>query len=132
LAITRATPGDNVERTFVKQNASLIAQHYRIALFVRPFFPRLSQPYTWTAAVFVDELDASFLKGSSYDIKGRATWLAPLLFELMDGHDADARTISQVLLAPTKQASGCSTLSGCDHPPIIRDSMILYKSAENY
>jgi hypothetical protein len=47
--------------------------------------------------------------------------LAPVLFELMDGHDADARSIRQVLLA---QASGCSALGGCDHPPIIRDSMI--------
>jgi hypothetical protein len=61
---------------------------------------RLSNPYAWSATVLVDELDAGFLEGSSYDIKGRATWLAPLLFELVDGHDADARSISQVLLAP--------------------------------
>jgi hypothetical protein len=62
---------------------------------------RFSQSNAWPATVLVDELDARFLKGSSYDIKGRATWLAPLLFELVDGHDADARSISQVLLAPT-------------------------------
>jgi hypothetical protein len=61
----------------------------------------LSKAHAWSTAVLVDELDASFLKGSSYDIKGSATWLAPLLFELVDGHDADARLISQVLLAPT-------------------------------
>jgi hypothetical protein len=62
---------------------------------------RLPKTHAWSTTVVVDELDASFLKGSSYDIKGRATWLAPLLFELVDGHDADARSISQVLLAPT-------------------------------
>jgi hypothetical protein len=57
--------------------------------------------HTRSTTVLVDELDASFLKGSSYDIKSRATWLAPLFFELVDGHDADARSISQVLLTPT-------------------------------
>jgi hypothetical protein len=62
---------------------------------------RLSQTYTWSTTVLVDELHPGFLEGSSYDIKGCATWLAPLLFELVDGHDADARSISQVLLAPT-------------------------------
>jgi hypothetical protein len=62
---------------------------------------RLPKTQAWSTTVLVDELDASFLKGSSYDIKGRATWLAPLLFELVDGHDGDARSISQVLLAPT-------------------------------
>ena len=62
---------------------------------------RLPKSQAWSTTVLVDELDASFLKGSSYDIKGRATWLAPLLFELVNGHDANARSISQVLLAPT-------------------------------
>jgi hypothetical protein len=62
---------------------------------------RLSKAQAWSPTVLVDELDAGFLKGSSYDIKGRATWSIPLLFELVDGHDADARSISQILLAPT-------------------------------
>jgi hypothetical protein len=69
--------------------------------FSPPLLCRLSKAHAWSATVVVDELNASFLKGSFYDIKGRATWLAPLLFELVDGHDADARSISQVLLAPT-------------------------------
>jgi hypothetical protein len=62
---------------------------------------RLPKSNAGSATVLVDELNPGFLKGSSYDIKGRATWLAPLLFELVNGHDADARSISQVLLAPT-------------------------------
>jgi hypothetical protein len=62
---------------------------------------RLPKAQAWSSTVFVDELHASFLEGSSYDIEGRATWLAPLLFEMVDGHDANARSISQVLLAPT-------------------------------
>jgi hypothetical protein len=62
---------------------------------------RLSKAHTRSAPVLVDELHASFLKGSSDDVKGRPTWSAPLLFELVDGHDGDARSISQVLLAPT-------------------------------
>jgi hypothetical protein len=69
--------------------------------FLPPLLWRLPKAYTWSPTVLVDELHASLLKGSSYDVKGRATWLAPLLFELVDGHDADARSISQVLLAPT-------------------------------
>ena len=75
--------------------------NWRTLPFLRPTLHRLSQAQAWSATILVDELDAGFLKGSSYDIKGRATWLAPLLFELVDGHDADARSISQVLLAPT-------------------------------
>jgi len=63
---------------------------------------QLPEAYTRSATVLVDELDASFLKSSSYDIEGCATWLAPLFFELVDGHDANARSISQVLLAPTQ------------------------------
>jgi len=62
---------------------------------------RLPKTKAGSATVFVDELHASFLKGSSYDIKGRATWLARLIFEMVDGHDGNARSISQVLLAPT-------------------------------
>jgi hypothetical protein len=62
---------------------------------------RLSKAYAWSTTVLVDELDACFLKGPSYNIESRATWLAPLLFELVDGHDADARSIGQILLAPT-------------------------------
>ena len=51
---------------------------------------------------FVDELHAGTLKGASYDLKGRASRLAPLLFELVDSHDADVRAIRQVPLAPAK------------------------------
>jgi hypothetical protein len=70
-------------------------------VFLRFLAARLTKSNTEATTVLVDELDASFLKGSSYDIKGRATWLAPVLFELVDGHDGDARSIRQVLLAPT-------------------------------
>jgi hypothetical protein len=62
----------------------------------------LSKSNTGTPAVFIDELDAGILKGASYDLKGRASRLAPFLFELVDSHDADVRAISQVLLAPAK------------------------------
>jgi hypothetical protein len=61
---------------------------------------RFSKTHTWSATVLVDELDPGFFKRSSYDIEGRATWFAALVFELVDGHDADARSISQVLLGP--------------------------------
>jgi len=64
-------------------------------------FGWLAKPHAGPSPVLVDELHASFLKSSSYDIKSRAPWFAPVLFELVDGHDADARAISQVLLAPT-------------------------------
>ena len=66
--------------------------------FRRAFFEAHSGP----SSVLVDEFHARILKGASYDLKGRATRLSPLLFELVDSHDADARTISQVLLAPAK------------------------------
>ena len=66
------------------------------------FFSRFSKPNTRATAVFIDELDAGILKGAFYDLKGRASRLAPLFFELVDSHDADVRAISQVLLAPTK------------------------------
>ncbi len=65
-------------------------------------FCGLAKSYPGAAAVFVDEFHARILKRASYDLKGRATRLGPLLFELVDSHDADARTISQVLLAPAK------------------------------
>ena len=55
---------------------------------------RLPKPNARSTTVLVDEFDASFLKRSSYDIKGRATWLAPLVFDMVDGHEAHARSIS--------------------------------------
>jgi hypothetical protein len=54
------------------------------------------------SAVLVDEFHARILEGASYDLKGRATRLGSFLFELVDSHDADARAIGQVLLAPAK------------------------------
>jgi len=78
------------------------AGHVTDRLFVGLFFSRFSKPNARATAVFIDELDAGILKGASYDLKGRASRLAPLLFELMDSHDADARAISQVLLAPAQ------------------------------
>jgi len=62
---------------------------------------RPSKAHTWSATVFVDELHASFLEGAFYYLKSRPTWLAPLLFEMVDRHDGNTRSISQVLLAPT-------------------------------
>jgi hypothetical protein len=47
-----------IQRFPSSKNTSLIAQHCPIALFVRPFFPGLSQSYTGATAVLVDELDA--------------------------------------------------------------------------
>jgi hypothetical protein len=75
---------------------------HRIYSFPRLFFCGPSKADTGTAAVLVDEFDAGQFEGSPHNIKCRATRLAPLLFELMDSHDADARAISQVLLAPAK------------------------------
>jgi len=63
---------------------------------------RLFKPTPGASTVLVDEFDTRVLKGAFYNLKGRAMRLGPLLFELVDGHDADARTISEVLLAPTK------------------------------
>jgi hypothetical protein len=67
-----------------------------------PIFRWLSKSNTRSPAVLVDELDAGILKGASYDLKCGPSRLAPLLFELVDSHDADVRSISQVLLAPAK------------------------------
>ena len=67
-----------------------------------PIFRWLSKSDTRSPAVLVDELDAGILKGASYDLKGRASRLAPLLFELVDSHDADVRAISEILLAPAQ------------------------------
>ena len=66
--------------TSVKQNASLIAQHCRIALFVRAFFPGLSKPNTGAAAVLVDEPDARQLKcPSEHSDSPKATREASIL-----------------------------------------------------
>jgi hypothetical protein len=83
-----------------RRKIGFVSQNYR-RRFLPLWLGRLPKADAWPATVLVDELDPGFFKGSSYDIKGRPTWLAPLLFELVDGHDADARSISQVLLAPT-------------------------------
>jgi hypothetical protein len=82
--------------------SSISIRHWRNALFPRLIFWRLSEAHPGATAVLVDEFHARILKGASYDLKGRATRLGPLLFELVDSHDADARAISQVLLAPAK------------------------------
>jgi hypothetical protein len=66
------------------------------------FFRALSKAYSGASAILIDELNAGILKGASYDFKGRASRLAPLLFKLVDSHDANARAISQVPLAPAK------------------------------
>jgi hypothetical protein len=36
----------------------------------------LSKAYAWSATVLVDELNASFLKGALYNLKGRSTRFA--------------------------------------------------------
>jgi hypothetical protein len=79
----------------------------------------LPKPDTWSAAIFIDELDASFLKGSSNNIKGRASRFACPSFELMHGYNSDARCISKFLLAPRKKPAPGPTLLGCDHPLLI-------------
>jgi hypothetical protein len=61
-----------------------------------------AQAHSGTAPVLVDEFNASQFEGSSHNIQCRATRLTSVLFELVDGHDADARAISQVLLAPAE------------------------------
>jgi len=91
LACLKASPRHTVQRDI-----------RRIDLFAGLIFSRFSKPNTGATAVLVDELDARILKGASYDLKGCATRLTPLFFELVDSHDADACTISQVLLAPAK------------------------------
>jgi hypothetical protein len=69
--------------------------------FLTLLFWRLPKTKAGSATVFVDELHASFLEGAFYYLESRSTWLAPLLFEMVDRHDGNARSISQVLLAPT-------------------------------
>ena len=73
----------------------------RRGLFSALLLCRLPKTEAGSATVFVDELHASFLEGAFYYLKSRSTWLAPLLFEMVDRHDGNARSISQVLLAPT-------------------------------
>jgi hypothetical protein len=62
--------------------------------FLSLLLRRFAKAYARPATVLVNELDASFLKCSSYHIKRRSTWLAPLVFEMVDGHEAHARSIS--------------------------------------
>ena len=45
------------------KNTSLIAQHCPTALFVRPYFPGLSQSHTGATSVLVDEFDAGRPQG---------------------------------------------------------------------
>jgi hypothetical protein len=73
-----------------------------IRLFDGFVFSALSKAHSGATTILVDEFHAGVLKGASYDFKGRATRLGSFLFELVDSHDADARAISQVLLAPAK------------------------------
>jgi hypothetical protein len=98
----RASPNDEAFEVTYSVRRFLVDEHSWAASFSALLLYRPSKAHAWPTTVLVDELHASFLKGSSYDIKGRATWLAPLLFELVDGHDADSRSIRQVLLAPTE------------------------------
>jgi hypothetical protein len=61
-----------------------------------------SKPYARTSTVFVDELYACGLKGSSHDVHGRAPRLSTILLQLVDGHDSNSSSVGKSLLAPPK------------------------------
>jgi hypothetical protein len=92
---------------------------------------RLSKAHTRSATICVDEFDAGFLKGTSYNFQGRTTRFARPSFQLMHRYDPDARSISKFLLAPRKEPAACSALRGRNHPRYMPDSSGSYNSIEN-
>jgi hypothetical protein len=54
---------------------------------------RFSQSHARPSTVFVDELDAGGLQGSTNDIKRCASGLCSFFFKLMDGHYPNARAV---------------------------------------
>ena len=60
------------------------------SLFLLP----LSQPHSWAAAIFIDELDAGGFESAPNDFKGRTTRLTYPCFKLVHCHDAHARVPS--------------------------------------
>ena len=75
----------------------------------------LAQAYTWTAAVFVDELDAGGFKCTPYNFEGGSARLANASFELVHRYDAHARLFSQLLLTPGQEATRSPALFCGNH-----------------
>jgi hypothetical protein len=128
----------------VEQNAALIAQHCRIALFVRAFFPGLSKPNTGTAAVLVDELDAGQLKYPSehsdrlrphakpvsYRFLGVLAAWPRTAFPAADGLDAAAASADLAVAALVKADARLIAISeldtGCLECPLANRSPFVY------
>jgi hypothetical protein len=91
---------------------------------------RLPKAQTHAASVFVDEVDASRLKGASYDVQSSAPWLTCFVLKLVDSDRPDARAVGKYLLSPAEEASGSSALGGRDaHRQEIAEAQKIYNSA---
>jgi hypothetical protein len=83
------------------------------------------------AAVLIDELDAGGFERASNDLKCGAAWLTSCRLKLMHGHDAHARPLRKLLLAPCKKATGCPALSWGDHEVLVPKLSDSHNSIEN-
>ena len=70
----------------------------------------LAQTDPGATPIFIDELDARFLKCISDHLKSSWSRLTDAYLELVHGDDTHARSSSQLLLAPAEKAAGCSAL----------------------
>jgi hypothetical protein len=69
---------------------------------MRFFFCGLPKSHPRATAVLVNEFDAGQFESSPHNVECRATRLTPLLFELVNSHDANTCFFSQVLLSPAE------------------------------
>jgi hypothetical protein len=74
----------------------------------------LPKAQTHAASVFVDEVNASRLKGASYDVQSSAPWLTCFVLKLVDSDRANSRAVGKCLLSPAEETSGSSALGGRD------------------
>jgi hypothetical protein len=89
----------------------------------------LPKAQTHAASVFVDEVDASRLKGVSYYVQGSAPWLTCFVLKLVDSDRADPRAVGKCLLSPAEEAPGSSALGGRDaHRQEIAEAQKIYNS----
>ena len=78
----------------------------------------LAQPYAGSAALSVDELDASLLKRPSQGGQNGPSGLRGPSFKLAKRDDADLGLPRQIILGPIEQGSGSAALGWC-HGAII-------------
>jgi hypothetical protein len=71
---------------------------------------RLTKADAGNSAVFVDEVHAGVLEGTSNDVEGGAARLGRSRLKLMDRHLAYTRGRCEILLAPFEKTPRCPAL----------------------